>query len=63
VSAVDQQYANCSQLCTLGIVQVYKAQRHGTTEVAVKFVPCLVDDPQKLHQAVYIFCSIDIFAV
>ena len=30
--------------------QVYKALRHGTTEVAVKFVPCVVADEQKLHQ-------------
>ena len=29
---------------------MYKALRHGTTEVAVKFVPCLVADAQKLHQ-------------
>ncbi len=40
--------------------QVYKAQRHGTTEVAVKFVPCLVDDPQKLHQAIYTLCQIEL---
>ena len=30
--------------------QVYKALRHGTLEVAVKHIPCIVDDPQKLHQ-------------
>ena len=30
--------------------QVYKALRHGTSDVAVKHIPCVVDDPQKLHQ-------------
>ncbi len=30
--------------------QVYKALRHGTSEVAVKHIPCIVGDPQKLHQ-------------
>lgn len=30
--------------------QVYKALRHGTSEVAVKHMDCLVDDPQKLAQ-------------
>ena len=30
--------------------QVYKAIRHGTSEVAVKHMDCLVEDPQKLHQ-------------
>ena len=29
---------------------MYKAIRNGTTEVAVKHMDCLVDDPQKLHQ-------------
>ncbi len=28
---------------------MYKALRHGTSEVAVKHIPCIVDDPQKLH--------------
>ena len=37
--------------------QVYKAIRHGTSEVAVKHMDCLVDDPQKLHQAPYILCD------
>ena len=36
--------------CTAGDPQVYKAIRHGTSEVAVKHMDCLVDDPQKLHQ-------------
>ena len=34
----------------LTLRQVYKALRHGTSEVAVKHIPCVVDDPQKLHQ-------------
>ena len=29
---------------------MYKALRHGTGEVAVKHIPCIVDDPQKLQQ-------------
>ena len=29
---------------------MYKALRHGTNEVALKHIPCLVDDPQKLHE-------------
>jgi len=34
---------------------VYKAIRHGTSEVAVKHMDCLVADPQKLAQANIIF--------
>ena len=30
--------------------QVYKALRHGTLEVAVKHIPCAVDDPHRLAQ-------------
>ena len=29
--------------------KVYKALRHGTSEVAVKHLPSIADDPRKLH--------------
>ena len=33
----------------VAVEQLYRALRHGTSEVAVKHIPCLAEDPQRLR--------------